>query len=108
MQLRGKNLNYNDSNCDIEVVQTECWCQTEELKVELVTSRDTLNGNISIIMRNIQWPIKQRWRQFIENKWERSVILSKEEFMDFVDKLNEVKDYIIENNVELLKTEGNK
>lgn len=97
MQLNGKNLNYEDQNLDIEVVQTECWCQTEELKVILTTTRDELDGEISIIMRNIQWPLKQRWRQFIENKWERSVLLSKEEFIDFVDKLNEMKNRIIDN-----------
>lgn len=35
MQIAGENLNYADIAEKLMVVQTECWCGKEELKLEL-------------------------------------------------------------------------
>lgn len=103
MQVSGENYNYIENGTEVKVVQTECWCQTEKLNIQLSFTRDPYHGEVCITMQNIQWPLKQRWRQFLENRWERSVLLNQEEFLDFVAKLNELKDFVINNEIKLRK-----
>ena len=105
MQIAGENLNYADIAEKLMVVQTECWCGKEELKLELSIDTEKQFNEVSISMRGIQWPFTPRFKQFVENRWERSVILSSEEFFDFVDKINKIKDYIVQNNINLSKEE---
>ena len=105
MQVSGENYNYIENGTEVKVVQTECWCGKEELKLELSIDTEKQFNEVSISMRGIQWPFKPRFKQFVENRWERSVILSSEEFFDFVDKINKIKDYIVQNNINLSKEE---
>ena len=100
MALRGKIKNC-DSESFTEQVITECECGLEKIVVSKYKGEKHYSEDDLIFLELIHYPenIKKRWSDFVKGRASHEVILSKNEFLDFLEKLNEFAENLKENKI---------
>jgi hypothetical protein len=91
MACKGKICSSNDSSV-AEIILTECECGLEKIIVRKYYDEHHYPEDDFVFLELIHYPesLKERWKDFIKGHASHEVILSKKEFFDFVEKLNEL------------------
>lgn len=91
MALRGK-IKHHDTTSLTELVITECECGLEKIVIKKYDDEKHFPEDDFIFLELIHYPenFKKRWSDFVKGQASHEVILNKNEFLDFLDKLNEL------------------
>lgn len=90
MALKGEV--YDHTEFCIEQVMTECDCGLEKIIVTKHKDGDKFPEDDFLFIEFIHYPesFKERWKDFIKGYGSHEAMLSRKEFLDFVEKLNEL------------------
>lgn len=77
------------------VLETRCKCHAESLTVELLITDGKIDvDDIFFVLTTVKRSFKDRIKEALRGKTRRELVVSKEEFLDFVDKLNEIAELV--------------
>lgn len=91
MAIKGKIYNHADWFY-VEQVATECDCGLEKIVVTRFKDKKPLPEDDFVFIEFIHYPesFKERWKDFVKGYGSHEAMLSNKEFLDFVEKLNEL------------------
>jgi|GEM_PF-5615527 hypothetical protein len=77
------------------VVETKCECCAESLSVEMLLTDGKLDiDDIFFVLETARYSFKDRLKEAFKGKTRREIVVGKEEFLDFVGKLNEIAEIV--------------